>query len=320
MGDGRRNVIIIGTGPAGYTAAIYTARAGLSPLVFEGGQPGGQLTGTTEVENYPGFREGIKGPGLMDEMLAQARRFGAEVSAETVTGVDLALRPFGVVTDGGPYTCEALVIATGASAKWLGLGMDEELSRSGGGVSACATCDGFFYRGKEVAVVGGGDTALEEALFLTRFASRVTIIHRRDALRASVAMQDRARANPKIAFAWNKVIARILTETVDIPAGGRAERIRALELQDTVDGSISEMDTGGLFVAIGHRPNTDLFLGQLPVDANGYLLTEPGSSRTAVPGVFACGDVQDSVYRQAVTAAGSGCMAAIDAERWLASQ
>jgi len=313
-----RKVIIIGSGPAGHTAAIYTARAGLSPLVFEGAQPGGQLTITTEVENYPGFKDGVMGPALMDEMRAQAARLGAEIKAEAVLKVALGQHPFALETDGGLHTCDALIIATGASARWLGIGKDEELSRGGGGVSACATCDGFFYRGKEVAVVGGGDTALEEATYLANLASKVTLIHRRDALRASKAMQARALSNPKIAFAWNKVVSEILTETKELPGGGSVERISKLRLKDTAGGSDAELKVDGLFVAIGHRPNTDLFKGQLPTDADGYLVTEKGSAKTSVPGVFACGDVQDTKYRQAITAAGSGCMAAIDAERWLA--
>ncbi|MDR2697102.1 MAG: thioredoxin-disulfide reductase, partial [Holophagales bacterium] len=305
-------------GPAGYTAAIYTSRANLSPLVFEGSQPGGQLTITTEVENFPGFKNGIMGPALMDEMRAQAERLGADVRAEIVTGVDLGSRPFKLETDGGGYTCDALIIATGASAKWLGIGKDEELSREGGGVSACATCDGFFYRGKEVAVVGGGDTALEEALYLTKHANKVTLIHRRNALRGSKIMQDKAKSNPKIEFAWNKVISQILTEKMELSGlGEQIERVKSLRLQDTLDGSFSELRVDGLFVAIGHHPNTDLFKGKLLLDENGYLIVEKGSARTSVPGVFACGDVQDPVYRQAITAAGSGCMAAIDAERWL---
>jgi len=320
MSNSHKNIIIIGSGPAGYTAAIYTSRANLSPLVFEGHQPGGQLTITTEVENFPGFREGIMGPALMDEMRAQAERLGAEIKAETVARVDLASHPFKVETDGGTYTCDAIIIATGASARWLGIGKDEELSRNGGGVSACATCDGFFYRGKEVAVVGGGDTALEEAVYLTKHASKVTLIHRRDALRGSKIMQDRAKSNPKIEIAWNKVISQIITETKELPSGGQMERISLLQLKDTVNGSLSELKIDGLFVAIGHQPNTDLFKNQLPMDENGYLITEKGSSKTSIPGVFACGDVQDHTYRQAITAAGSGCMAAIDAERWLAER
>ncbi|MCL1893601.1 MAG: thioredoxin-disulfide reductase [Holophagaceae bacterium] len=317
MASLHRKVIVIGTGPAGYTAAIYTARANLSPLVFEGHQPGGQLTITTEIENFPGFRDGVAGPALMEEMRAQALRLGAEVRPETVSMVDLSSRPFKINTDGGDYTCSALIIATGASAKWLGIGKDEELSRGGGGVSACATCDGFFYRGKEVAVVGGGDTALEEAIYLTNHATKVTLIHRRDALRGSIAMQERAMSNPKIEFAWNSIISEILTETKEFPSGDKVERIKSLLLKNTKDGSLSELKIDGLFVAIGHQPNTALFKDQLPLDENGYLLTEKGSSKTSIPGVFACGDVQDHVYRQAITAAGSGCMAAIDTERWL---
>jgi thioredoxin reductase (NADPH) len=315
-----KNVIIIGTGPAGYTAAIYTSRANLSPLVFEGPQPGGQLTITTEVENFPGFKEGVLGPSLMDEMRAQSERLGAEIRAETVLKVNLGVTPFQIETDGGGYTCDALIIATGAQARWLGIGKDEELSRSGGGVSACATCDGFFYRGKEVAVVGGGDTALEEAIYLTKHASKVILIHRRDALRASKIMQDRALASPNIEFAWNKAIAQIFTKMLELPGGGQVERIASLQLKDTVNGSLSELRVDGLFVAIGHQPNTGLFKGQLPLDENGYLIAEKGSGKTPIPGVFACGDVQDHTYRQAVTAAGSGCMAAIDAERWLAEK
>ena len=313
-------VIIIGTGPAGYTAAIYASRANLAPLVLEGAQPGGQLTITTEVENYPGFALGIQGPELMNAMREQVLRFGAEVKAETVLKVDLSRRPYHVATDQGEYTGDALIIATGASAKWMGIRKDEELSRTGGGVSACATCDGFFFRGKEIAVVGGGDTALEEATFLTKFASKVTVVHRRDRLRASKAMQERAMKNPKIEFKWNAAVTDIPTAEQALPSGEKVSKIRALTLKDTVTGALSELPVEGLFVAIGHEPNTSLFAGQLPRNEAGYLEVEPGSSRTPVPGVFACGDVQDHVYRQAVTAAGSGCMAAIDAERWLAEQ
>ena len=313
-------VIIIGTGPAGYTAALYASRANLSPLVFEGAQPGGQLTITTEVENYPGFRKGILGPELMEEMREQALRFGTSIKSETVLEVDLKVRPFHLKSDKAEYTADAVIIATGASAKWLGIGKDEQLSMSGGGVSACATCDGFFFRGKEIAVVGGGDTAIEEATFLTKFATKVNLIHRRDKLRASKAMQDRATKNDKITFHWNKGVEDLLTTTVETPLGEKVEKIRALQLKDTVDGKVSELPVDGLFVAIGHQPNTSLFKGQLPMDETGYLQVEAGSSRTPQAGVFACGDVQDHVYRQAVTAAGSGCMAAMDAERWLAEQ
>jgi thioredoxin reductase (NADPH) len=313
-------VIIIGTGPAGYTAAVYTSRANLFPVIFEGAQPGGQLTMTTEVENFPGFKDGVIGPELMDEMRHQVLRFGTVIKSETVVQVDLQQRPFRIATDQGEYTSDSVIIATGASAKWMGIGKDEALSRSGGGVSACATCDGFFFRGKEIAVVGGGDTALEEAVYLTKFASKVNLIHRRDKLRASKAMQERATRNEKIAFCWNKVVEDILTATVETPMGDKVEKIRALRLQDTVDGNFSELPVDGLFLAIGHKPNTDLFQGQLALDEKGYLAVEKGSSRTGIPGVFACGDVQDHVYRQAITAAGSGCMAAIDAERWLGEQ
>ena len=313
-------VIIIGTGPAGYTAAIYASRANLAPLVFEGVQPGGQLTITTEVENFPGFPTGIQGPQLMNDMREQVLRLGAVIKAETVVKADLSQRPFRISSDQGEYTCDAVIIATGASAKWMGIQKDEELSRSGGGVSACATCDGFFFRGKEIAVVGGGDTALEEATFLTKFASKVTLLHRRDQLRASKAMQDRALSNEKIQPLWNKGVLDVLTTTIETPMGEKVEKIRALKLKDTVDGSEFELPVEGLFVAIGHQPNTGLFVGQLAMDETGYLEVEKGSSRTAIEGVFACGDVQDHVYRQAITAAGSGCMAAIDAERWLAEK
>jgi thioredoxin reductase (NADPH) len=313
-------VVVIGTGPAGYTAALYTSRANLAPLVFEGVQPGGQLTITTEVENFPGFRHGIAGPALMDEMREQVLRFGTTIKAETVLKADLQTRPFKLTTDQGEYTADAVIIATGASAKWLGIGKDEQLSRSGGGVSACATCDGFFFRGKEIAVVGGGDTAVEEATFLTKFASKVHLIHRRDKLRASKAMQDRALTNEKIHPVWNKGVLDVLTATLETPMGEKVEKIRALKLKDTIDGSETELPVEGLFVAIGHQPNTSLFAGQLPMDETGYLEVEKGSSRTPIEGVFACGDVQDHVYRQAITAAGSGCMAAIDAERWLSEQ
>ena len=317
MAVSHHKVIVIGTGPAGYTAALYTSRANLKPLVFEGAQPGGQLTITTEVENFPGFRNGVLGPELMEEMRHQVLKFGTEIRAETVLEVKLGARPFAVTTDQGSYSADAIIIATGASAKWMGIGKDEELSRSGGGVSACATCDGFFFRGKEIAVVGGGDTALEEATYLTKFASRVNLIHRRDKLRASKAMQERAMKNEKMAFQWNKVVEEILTDSVTTPMGDKVEKIRALRLKDSVDGSFSELPVQGLFVAIGHKPNTELFASQLPMDETGYLKVLPGTTRTEIPGVFAAGDVQDHVYRQAITAAGSGCMAAIDCERWL---
>ena len=312
-----RRIIIIGGGPAGFTAAIYASRAYLLPLVLLGPQPGGQLTITTEVENFPGFRNGVQGPELMDELQAQAQRLGTEIAQETVISVDLADRPFLVITDCGAYTCDALIVATGASAKWLGLGRDEELSRKGGGVSACATCDGFFYRGKEVAVVGGGDTALEEALYLTRFAAQVHLVHRRGSLRGSRAMQERVLGHPKITIHWNKTVVELKTREAGASQGAPLEKLESLLLQDRETGRRSQLRVEGLFVAIGHRPNTELFKGKLAMDDNGYLVVEKGSSRTGVPGVFACGDVQDTVYRQAITASGSGCMAAIDAERWL---
>jgi len=320
MASSHHRLLIIGAGPAGYTAAIYASRANLEPVLFEGMQPGGQLTITTEVENFPGFKEGVMGPALMDEMREQALRFGTTIKSETVLKAELTSKPFRITTDREEYTCDAVIIATGASAKWTGLGKDEVLSRNGGGVSACATCDGFFFRGKEIAIIGGGDTALEEASFLTKFASKVTLVHRRDQLRASKTMQERAFANPKISFAWNKIVEDIHTRMHELPGGGSIEKIRGLQLKDTKDGSVSELPVEGLFVAIGHQPNTGLFQGQLPMDETGYLVVEKGSTRTPVAGVFAAGDVQDHTYRQAITAAGSGCMAAIDAERWLAEQ
>lgn len=318
MNSSHHKLAIIGTGPAGYTAAIYASRAGLCPLVFEGEQPGGQLTITTEIENFPGFAHGLPGPALMDEMREQALRFGAEIRAETVIQVDLkTFRPFAITTSQGVYQADAIIIATGASAKWLGLGKDLELSRNGGGVSACATCDGFFYRGKEIAVVGGGDTALEEALYLTKFATKVHLIHRRKAFRASKAMQVRALAHDKIQLHWNREITRLQTIAMENHLGEKVEKLASLILRDSQGGGHSSLAVDGLFVAIGHQPNTGLFEGQLPMDESGYLLVEKGSTGTAIPGVFAAGDVADHAYRQAITAAGSGCMAAIDAERWL---
>jgi thioredoxin reductase (NADPH) len=305
-----RNVIILGSGPAGLTAATYAARADLEPLLVRGPQPGGQLTITTDVENYPGFPAGILGPELMVAMEGQARRFGTEVLEGEATRVDLSRRPFRVWVGDHVEDGRTLIVATGASAKLLGLPSESALM--GRGVSACATCDGFFCKGQEVAVVGGGDTALEEAIFLTRFAKHVTVIHRRDELRASKIMQDRARANPKIGFLWSTAVVEVLD-----PAAGR---VTGLRLRDLRSGAETTRPFAMLFVAIGHQPNTQLFAGQLAMDGRGYLQVEPGTPRTAVTGVFAAGDVADAVYRQAVTAAGSGCMAAIDAERYLESQ
>ena len=301
---------ILGSGPAGLTAALYAARAGLEPMLFEGNQPGGQLTITTEVENYPGFPKGVQGPELIELMRDQARHFGARVKFEAVTGVELSERPFRFSTDEASYSADALILATGASAKLLGIASEKELM--GYGVSACATCDGFFFKGKEVAVVGGGDTAMEEATYLTRFASKVTVIHRRRELRASHILKERAMRNPKIAWIWDSEVIEVL--------GSRESGVSALKLMNRETNEMRELPTQGLFIAIGHQPNSALFVDRLPMNATGYLLVEEPTTRTVIPGVFACGDVTDPIYRQAVTAAGSGCKAAIDAERWLEAQ
>jgi len=300
------DLIVIGSGPAGYTAALYAARAQLKPLVFEGSvTAGGALMNTTDVENFPGFPDGILGPDLMDAVRKQAERFGAQLLAEDVTEVDLAADPKRVISEGETYLARAVIIATGSRYRELGVPGEKKLS--GHGVSWCATCDGFFFREQEIAVVGGGDSAMEEALFLTRFAKMVTVIHRRDALRASKIMQERALANPKIKFRWNSQVTEILGDA----------KITGVRLRDTVTGEESELAVGGLFVAIGHDPRSELFRGQLATDSEGYLLVDQPSTRTAIPGVFAAGDVVDHTYRQAVTAAGTGCAAALDAERYL---
>jgi thioredoxin reductase (NADPH) len=307
-------VIIIGSGPAGLTAAIYTARASLAPLVIEGepsstsDQPGGQLMLTTEVENFPGFPDGIMGPELMMNFRSQAERFGAKFVTEKVTNIDFSSRPFKVWVRDEEYHADAVIVSTGARS--LMLGLEEEQRLIGHGLSTCATCDGFFFRDHHIAVVGGGDSAIEEASFLTKFASKVTLIHRRDEFRASKIMQDRAFANPKIEVLWNHTVTKI----------DGADKVDGIEVTNTIDGSVSTLPVTGVFIAIGHRPNTDLFAGVLDMDESGYLQTKPDSSYTNIDGVFACGDVQDHTYRQAITAAGSGCMAAIDTERWLEAQ
>ena len=303
-----RNVIIIGSGPAGYTAALYAARANLRPMVFEGSvTAGGALMTTTEVENYPGFPDGVLGPELMDAMRKQAERFGAELIADDVTEVDLRADPKVVTVSGENHLAKTVIIATGS--KYRELGVPGEKRLAGRGVSWCATCDGFFFRGKDIAVVGGGDSAMEEALFLTRFANSVTVIHRRGALRASKIMQDRAFANPKVRFVWDSQVTELLGE----------DRLTAARIRDTRTGEQSVLELGGLFVAIGHEPRSELFAGQLETDPDGYLTVEQPSTRTGIDGVFACGDVVDRIYRQAVTAAGTGCAASLDAERFLAS-
>jgi thioredoxin reductase (NADPH) len=304
-----RKVIILGSGPAGYTAAIYAARATLEPLVITGNEPGGQLMTTTDVENYPGYPKGVTGPDMMEELREQAERFGTEIHYDMGVRADLSKRPFELEVDGGEvFTCDALIISTGASAKYLGLANEQRLRNAG--VTACATCDGHFYSGQEVAVVGGGDTAMEEAQYLTRMCTKVHLIHRRDEFRASKIMQKRTFENPKIEVHWNRVVADVLGK----------ERVEGLKLQSTVDDTTEELTVTGLFLAIGHVPNSQIFEGQLDMDEAGYLKVKPGSTATKIPGVFAAGDVADKVYRQAVTAAGTGCMAAIDAERWLAEQ
>ena len=304
-------MLIIGSGPAGMTAAIYGARAGMQPIVVQGLQPGGQLTITTDVENYPGFRDIVQGPWLMQEMQAQAEHVGTRMMWDTIVDIDLSGSPFRAIGDSGEvYEGDTLVIATGAQAKWLGVSGEQELG--GKGVSACATCDGFFYRGKKVAVIGGGNTAVEEALYLTNHSPDVTLIHRRDSLRSEKILQERLFANDKISVLWNQEVVRFAG---DAAAGG----LTHLELRDTVTGAASQLPVDGAFVAIGHAPATELFRGKLAMDESGYLEVEPGTPKTALPGVFACGDVMDHIYRQAVTAAGTGCMAALDAEKFLAT-
>jgi thioredoxin reductase (NADPH) len=309
----RTRLLIIGAGPAGYTAAIYAARAGLAPMVVAGMQPGGQLTITTDVENYPGFAEAIQGPWLMDQMQKQAEHVGAKVIFDLVTAVDLSRRPFRATCDSGDaFEAEAIVIATGAQAKWLGIPGEKELG--GFGVSACATCDGFFYRGKDVAVIGGGNSATEEALYLSNLARHVTLVHRRDSLRSEKILQQRLFAKPNVTVLWDTTIDAVLADD-----SGRVPVARGLALRHAKTGARSELKVDGIFVAIGHAPATALFQGQVEMDEGGYILTVPGTTRTSIPGVFAAGDVQDKVYRQAVTAAGTGCMAALEAEKFLAA-
>ena len=305
-------MIILGSGPAGLTAAIYAARAGLAPIVVQGIQPGGQLTTTTDVENYPGFRDVIQGPWLMEEMQAQAEHVGTKVIWDHVSEVDLSRRPFVLKGDGGTeYHADTLVIATGAQAKWLNLPSEEHMK--GKGASACATCDGFFYRGKKVAVIGGGNTAVEEALYMTNHSHDVTLIHRRDSLRAEKILQDRLFAHPNIKIIWDSEVAEFV-------GGGMPEALVGLDVRNVKSGAITRLDVDGAFVAIGHKPATELFQGKLKLDSDGYIEVETGTTRTSVEGVFACGDVMDKIYRQAVTAAGTGCMAALDAEKFLAAE
>ncbi|MDP3984371.1 MAG: thioredoxin-disulfide reductase [Acidimicrobiia bacterium] len=304
----QEDLVIIGSGPAGHTAALYAARANLDPLMFEGSVSGGQLMITTDVENYPGFPDGILGPELMEKFRKQSERFGTRMRAVDVTSVDFSSRPLRVSASGDDYLANAVIVSTGATAKWLGV--PGELDLTGKGVSACATCDGFFFKDQELVVVGGGDTAMEEALFLTKFASKVTIVHRRDEFRASKIMAERALTHDKVDVIWNTVVTAIHGEST----------VTGVTLEDTLTGESREFATNGVFVAIGHKPNTDIFENQLDRDENGYIVVEPGTTLTSVEGVFAAGDVADHVYRQAVTAAGTGCMAAIDAERWLATQ
>ena len=307
-----KDVIIVGSGPAGYTAALYAARADLAPVLFSGPEPGGQLMITTDVENYPGFPQGIMGPDMMDLFRDQAARFGTEIHQKTVTKVDLSQRPFKVWADSEQYEARTVIISTGASAKWIGI--ESEKTFGGFGVSACATCDGFFFKGKEVIVVGGGDTAMEEANYLTRHCSKVFVVHRRDTLRASKIMQQRALDNPKIEFIWNTGVEEIMGDTLP------HKKVTKVRLKSKVEDKTWEMPIDGVFVAIGHQPNSNVFKDWVDTDDLGYIQVEPYSTRTKIPGVFACGDVTDRIYRQAVTAAGSGCMAAIDAERFLESE